>query len=88
MISVHTRFVKYANNLYTPKTLGRKLTPTHYFGIMQVSAKIKHKQTHLRKEVKQAKYGHSNLRRANDPKSFEFSIRSGQNAVGHGYGLK
>ena len=37
-------FVNYANNLYTPKMLSLKITITHYFGNMQISPKIKHKQ--------------------------------------------
>ena len=43
IFGAHT-FVKYANNLYTPKMLSLKITITHYFGNMHISPKIKHKQ--------------------------------------------
>ena len=50
IFGTHT-FVKYANNLYTPKILSLKITTTHYFGNMHISLKITHKPSRVHNRV-------------------------------------
>ena len=65
-------FVNYANNLYTPKMLSLKITITHYFGNMQISPKIKHKQHNVHnRELSISSAKISNLHTFFVPKAYE-----------------